>query len=145
MSCDAETEAVRMFCFIWHIMPAHNVNARHAPNLQNLFCMKRCKSACMWLGGVILTACTCVFWQVVEKPPFFMKPTDRRKVIHVNFFAASVRCCIFPGHQCPQVLAASALDPNSVALPHVLTYAQNTKNCINCAGPWVLDEDPLMH
>lgn len=31
--------------------------------------------------------------QVVEKPPFFMKPTDRRKVIHVNFFAASVRCC----------------------------------------------------
>ena len=28
--------------------------------------------------------------QVVEKPPFFMKPTDHRKVIHVNFFAASV-------------------------------------------------------
>ena len=29
--------------------------------------------------------------QVVEKPPFFMKPTDHREVIHVNFFAASVR------------------------------------------------------
>lgn len=29
--------------------------------------------------------------QVVEKPPFFMKPTDHREVIHVNFFAAAVR------------------------------------------------------
>jgi len=28
---------------------------------------------------------------VVEKPPFFMKPTDRRQVVHVNFFAAAVR------------------------------------------------------
>ena len=41
-------------------------------------------------------------WQVVEKPPFFMKPTDHRKVIHVNFFAASVRMT-------PQVLAACPL------------------------------------
>jgi hypothetical protein len=27
---------------------------------------------------------------VVEKPPFFMHPHDKRKVIHVNYFTAQV-------------------------------------------------------
>ncbi|KAK9840915.1 hypothetical protein WJX81_000140 [Elliptochloris bilobata] len=36
---------------------------------------------------------------VVEKPPFFMKPTDHRRVIHVNFFAASVDSVYFPQHE----------------------------------------------
>ena len=60
------------------------------------WCKKWHKGICMRLGNVILTARPGVFRQVVEKPPFFMKPTDHRKVIHVNFFAASVCCCTFP-------------------------------------------------
>ena len=42
--------------------------------------------------------------QVVEKPPFFMKPTDHRKVIHVNFFAASVSATSSSLAACPVTL-----------------------------------------
>jgi len=33
---------------------------------------------------------------VVEKPPFFMQPSDHRKVIHINFFSAAVDPVYFP-------------------------------------------------
>jgi acetolactate synthase I/II/III large subunit len=33
---------------------------------------------------------------VIEKPPFFMHPEDKRKVIHVNFFPAEVDDVYFP-------------------------------------------------
>ena len=52
-----------------------------------------------------------VHGQVVEKPPFFMKPRDRRRVIHVNFFAASVRSCRCLEHQAP--CPFDSFDPDS--------------------------------
>ena len=33
---------------------------------------------------------------VIEKPPFFMRPGDRRKVIHINFFSATVDPVYWP-------------------------------------------------
>ena len=33
---------------------------------------------------------------VIEKPPFFMRPGDTRKVIHINFFSASVDPVYWP-------------------------------------------------
>jgi acetolactate synthase I/II/III large subunit len=46
--------------------------------------------ACMDHSDLILL----VGHDIVEKPPFLMKPTDERRVIHLNYSGASV--CLSP-------------------------------------------------
>jgi len=54
----------------------------------------------------------------IEKPPFFMNPEDKRKVIHVNFFPAEIDEVYFPQLNVIGDIANSIVQLTSALLPN---------------------------